>query len=253
MAEKLEISIDYDQLNKYQKLAIFMIVVGVPAAAEILKEFDDHEVELICQEIANYPLIDQKNRNRVIEEFAGIIGEGSLANLGGSNYALKTLEKAKGDYKAANIIGRIAPATSAMEVLNEISEMEPRQIYNLIRHEQPQTVAFILSHLSEEKAALILTMLPAELRASLTIQPIVVPGDPTEELLYQASAQQADLIVLGAHGASAFASITRQGVVYKVLAHAECPVMTLSPVMLANCGAPGEYTHPAEAFLAGVF
>jgi nucleotide-binding universal stress UspA family protein len=96
-------------------------------------------------------------------------------------------------------------------------------------------------------------MLPAELRASLTIQPIVVPGDPTEELLYQASAQQADLIVLGAHGASAFASITRQGVVYKVLAHAECPVMTLSPVMLANCGAPGEYTHPAEAFLAGVF
>jgi flagellar motor switch protein FliG len=164
MAEKLDISIEYDQLTKYQKLAIFMIVVGVPAAAEILKEFEDHEVELVCQEIANYPLIDQKTRLRVIDEFTGIIGEGTLANLGGSNYALRTLEKAKGDYKAANIIGRIAPATSAMEVLNEISEMEPRQIYNLIRKEQPQTVAFILSHLSEEKAALILTMLPTELR-----------------------------------------------------------------------------------------
>jgi flagellar motor switch protein FliG len=164
MAESLQISIEYDQLTKHQKLAVFMIVVGVPAAAEILKGFEDHEVELICQEIANYPLIDAKTRGRVIEEFAGVIGEGVGSDLGGSMYALRALEKAKGDYKAANIIGRIAPATSALEVLNEISEMEPRQIYNLIKKEQPQTVAFIISHLTEEKAGAILTMLPAELR-----------------------------------------------------------------------------------------
>lgn len=164
MPEKLEIDIDYDQLNKYQRLAIFMIVVGVPAASELLKNFEDHEVEMICQEIANYPLIDLKTKIRVVNEFAGIIGEGLGADLGGSTYALKTLEKAKGDYKAANIIGRIAPATSALEVLNEISEMEPRQIYNLIKKEQPQTVAFLLSHLMEEKSAAILSMLPPELR-----------------------------------------------------------------------------------------
>lgn len=164
MPEKLEIAIDYDSLNRTQRLAIFMIVLGVPAAAELLKNFEDHEVEAICQEIANYPIIDLKTRMRVISEFAEIVGEGAVADMGGSSYALKALEKAKGDYKAANIIGRIAPATSALEVLNEISEMEPRQIYNLIKKEQPQTVAFILSHLNEEKAAAILSMLPPELR-----------------------------------------------------------------------------------------
>jgi hypothetical protein len=42
-------------------------------------------------------------------------------------------------------------------------------------------------------------------------------------------------------------------VVYKVLAHAHCPVMTLSPVLLAACGARSEEDHPAEVFLAGVF
>ena len=168
MSEKLEIAINYDQLNKYQRLAIFMIVVGVPAASEILKNFDDTEVEQICQEIANYPLIDMKTKMRVVEEFASIIGEGAGADLGGSGYALKALEMAKGDYKAANIIGKIAPTASAMEVLNEISEMEPRQIYNLIKREQPQTLAFILSHLAEEKAALILSMLPPELREVVT-------------------------------------------------------------------------------------
>ncbi len=81
----------------------------------------------------------------------------------------------------------------------------------------------------------------------------MVPGDPTEELLYQSRAQQTDLIVLGAQGASAFAAITRHGVVYKILAHAHCPVITMSPVVLAECGSKTENLRPAEAYMAGVF
>lgn len=101
----------------------------------------------------------------------------------------------------------------------------------------------------------ILSMIPVELAEKIDAQAIVVPGDPTEELLYQSRAQQADLIVLGAQGASAFAAITRQGVVYKVLAHSQCPVMTLSPVVLAECGskADGEKVRSSEAYMAGVF
>jgi nucleotide-binding universal stress UspA family protein len=96
-------------------------------------------------------------------------------------------------------------------------------------------------------------LLPAELQGGIKAQPMVVPGDPTEELLYQGRAEQADLIVLGARGASAFAAITRHGVVYKLLAHAHCPVMTLSPVVLAACGVKKEPAHQGEVYLAGVF
>jgi nucleotide-binding universal stress UspA family protein len=99
----------------------------------------------------------------------------------------------------------------------------------------------------------LLQLVPPKLQNKISIQTIVVPGDPTEELLYQSKAQQADLIVLGAQGASAFAAITRNGVVYKVLAHAHCPVITLSPVVLAECGAKQEKLHPAEAYIAGAF
>ena len=77
-------------------------------------------------------------------------------------------------------------------------------------------------------------------------------GDPTEELLFQSRSQQADLIVLGAQGASAFAAITRHGVVYKTLAHAHCPVVTLSPVVLSECGAKPECVTTNETYLAGV-
>jgi nucleotide-binding universal stress UspA family protein len=99
----------------------------------------------------------------------------------------------------------------------------------------------------------LLSLVPTELQGKISVQTIVVPGDPTEELLYQSRAQLADLIVLGAQGASAFAAITRHGVVYKVLAHSNCPVITLSPVVLAECGVGAEKHHPAEVFMAGVF
>ena len=99
----------------------------------------------------------------------------------------------------------------------------------------------------------LLGLIPKELQEKIEVQAIVVPGDPTEELLYQGRAQQADLIVLGAHGATAFAAITRHGIVYKVLAHSECPVLTLSPAVLATSGATGDKVSPVETFLAGVF
>jgi nucleotide-binding universal stress UspA family protein len=119
---------------------------------------------------------------------------------------------------------------------------------------RPQDRAEVLSGRSiEEIEADLLTLIPAELHERISIQTIVVPGDPTEELLYQSRAQQADLIVLGAHGASAFAAIARQGVVYKVLAHSHCPVITLSPAVLAESGVKHVKEHQPESFLAGVF
>jgi nucleotide-binding universal stress UspA family protein len=96
-------------------------------------------------------------------------------------------------------------------------------------------------------------LIPKALESSVEVQTIVVPGDPAEELLYWSRAEQADLIVLGAQGASAFAAITRHGAVYSVLAHAQCPVMTLSPLLLASNAEKKESEHHSEVFLAGVF
>lgn len=98
----------------------------------------------------------------------------------------------------------------------------------------------------------LLNLVPMEMREGVEIQTIVVPGDPTEELLYQSRAQHADLIVLGAQGASAFAAITRHGVVYKTLAQAHCPVITLSPVVLERSGAKEDRQQRTEQYMAGV-
>ncbi|MFZ0746063.1 MAG: universal stress protein [Terracidiphilus sp.] len=96
-------------------------------------------------------------------------------------------------------------------------------------------------------------LIPARLNGKVCIRTSVVLGDPTEELLYQGRVLQANLIVMGAQGASHFAAITHAGILYKVLAYARCPVITLSPVLLSGFRAMTHIPHPAEVnYMAGV-
>ncbi len=61
----------------------------------------------------------------------------------------------------------------------------------------------------------------------LDVEPMVVHGNPFIEILAAASERSACLIVLGANHRSAFENLTRDRTVYRVLAHARCPVLTL--------------------------
>ena len=160
------------------------------------------------------------------------------------NYAVRSILCAASLHEAS----RVVVAFGAELALHHNARLI---VQHVIR---PQERSEVLAGRSlDEIESDLLMLVPASLRQKIAIQTIVVPGDPTEELLYQSNAQQADLIVLGAQGASAFAAITRHGVVYKVLAHSHCPVLTLSPVVLAECGSKSERVQAAEAYMAGVF
>ena len=160
------------------------------------------------------------------------------------NFATRTILCAVSLHEASTVVATFAAELAAQHSARLI-------LQHVIR---PQERAeFLAGRTLDEVEAGMLALVPGKLQNQIAIQTIVVPGDPTEELLYQSNAQQADLIVLGAQGASAFAAITRHGVVYKVLAHAHCPVITLSPVVLAECGSKSEKLRPAEAYMAGVF
>ncbi len=156
--------IDYKKLSKTQKLALFLITIGPDSAAEVIKHFDDAELEKVCREIANFKIITLDLQEKITDDFTTIISESLGAVLGGSNYAQKTLEIAKGEYKASSLLSRIAPGSSTTDIMSEISDMEPLQIFNLIRQEQPQTIAFIISNLRLEKAANLVAMLDDQLR-----------------------------------------------------------------------------------------
>jgi nucleotide-binding universal stress UspA family protein len=62
---------------------------------------------------------------------------------------------------------------------------------------------------------------------SISVETAVVHGNPSIEILAEASERRASLIVLGATHRSAFENLARDRTVYRVLAHARCPVLTL--------------------------
>jgi nucleotide-binding universal stress UspA family protein len=161
------------------------------------------------------------------------------------NFAIRTILCAVSLHEASQLVASFA------------SELAVRHNARLILQHviRPQERAEVLAGRSiDQLEADLFSLVPPQLLDMIAVQTIVVPGDPTEELLYQGRAQQADLIVLGAQGASAFAAIARHGVVYKVLAHSYCPVMTLSPAVFAECGLkPEKHRASSEVFMAGVF
>jgi len=159
-------------------------------------------------------------------------------------YATRTILCAVSMQEASHVVAGFAAELAAQHNARLV-------LQHVIR---PQERAEVLAGRSIDQIETdLLSLVPRDLHNKIAVQTIVVPGDPTEELLYQCRAQQADLIVLGAQGASAFAAVTRHGVVYKVLAHALCPVITLSPVVLAACGAKTDKLRTSEAYIAGAF
>jgi nucleotide-binding universal stress UspA family protein len=61
----------------------------------------------------------------------------------------------------------------------------------------------------------------------VTVEPRVVHGNPSIEILAEAFERRASLIVLGARHHSVLMNLTRDRTIYRVLAHAPCPVLTL--------------------------
>jgi flagellar motor switch protein FliG len=61
-------------------------------------------------------------------------------------------------------MGRVVPQQAPVPAMQQIVDLEARQIFNLIKTEQPQTIALICSYLPRDKASEIIGMLRQELR-----------------------------------------------------------------------------------------
>jgi flagellar motor switch protein FliG len=151
--------LEYPKLSRQQRLAVFLIVIGPEAAAEILKQFDDATTEFLCREMTALSIIPAATQKQALEEFSTVVAQSVSSAMGGVDVARRTLELAKGDFKASAMIGRVGPVGTSVDVVKDISEMEGQQIFNLVKNEQPQTIAFVLSYLEPSKSAQVFGML----------------------------------------------------------------------------------------------
>lgn len=176
-------------LNKTQKLAALLVMLGTESASQILRQFQPREIEAVSREMARFNLITHRQQQEILQEFSEVAVAASTSISAGVEVTRNTLEKALGSFKASDVMGRVVSTRAPLGAMQTIADMDPRHIFNLIRDEQAQAITFVISHLAPEKAAQVLGLLRAEQRdmvidrlATLAPTPVEV-GERVVEVL----------------------------------------------------------------------
>lgn len=175
-------NVDVASMTKVQKLAVLLVVLGPESAAQVLKHLSEAELECVSNEMSKLTMVSQAVQAKILEEFTEVAVVASSSLRGGIDYTQGVLEKAMGQFKASSILSRVAPERPPIETMQQILELEPGELVNLMKSEPPQTIALVLSFFSPEKAGGVLSALPTDLRERVVERLATLSSTPVEVL-----------------------------------------------------------------------
>ena len=155
-----------DEMTGAQKAAILLISLGPEQSSQIFKHLKEQEIEELTLEIANTRSITPQLKEQVIEEFYQICLAQQYIAEGGITYAKELLEKALGEDRAKDVIGKLT-ASLQVKPFEFVRKTDASQLLNFIQDEHPQTIALIMSYLSSQQSSLILSALPPDRQADV--------------------------------------------------------------------------------------
>ncbi len=154
-----------------RKAAILMIILGDQTSADILRELDEEEVQLISREMARINSISNEQSEDILNEFYQMTVAKDYVLKGGIDYARKVLMGAFGPERGTVLLDRLMKTLSSdLASFDALQKADPSQLAKFIHNEHPQTIALVLSHLNPSQAAALLVSLPAELRADVALR-----------------------------------------------------------------------------------
>lgn len=154
------------ELSGYQKVAVVLMNMGQPQAAEVLKHFSDGEAEDIVAEIVRMRRVPPEVIAKALDAFHEVAVEGRASVRGGEDFASGLLESAFGTERADGLLKRVSSAMAgrSFEFLETVA---PNQIATLLEGEMPQTVALVIAHLQPAQASAVLAELPDQVRTDV--------------------------------------------------------------------------------------
>ena len=155
-----------EKLSGLQKSAILLIALGPEKSAMIFKHLKEEEIEELTLEIANTRSITPQIKEEVVDDFYQVCLAQQYIAEGGIGYAKELLEKALGNEKAMDVIGKLT-ASLQVKPFEFVRKTEASQLLNFIQDEHPQTIALILSYLTPQQASSIISALPQDRQADV--------------------------------------------------------------------------------------
>ena len=159
-------SSDDKGMDGVKKAAVLLIALGPEKSAQVFKHLKEEEIEQLTLEIANTSSVSPQTKEQVLNEFYEVCLEEQYIEEGGLTYAKQLLEKALGEEKAKDVIGKLT-ASLQVRPFEFIRKTDPSQLLNFIQDEHPQTIALILSYLPASQASTVISSLPPEKQADV--------------------------------------------------------------------------------------
>ena len=145
-------------ISGLQKAAILLITLGPDKSANVFKHLKEDEIEQLTLEIANTRSVSPATKDAVLDEFYEVCLAQQYIAEGGITYAKDLLEKALGEERARDVIGKLT-ASLQVRPFEFVRKTDASQLLNFIQDEHPQTIALILSYLSSNQSSAIISAL----------------------------------------------------------------------------------------------
>ncbi len=154
------------RLDSVDKVAALLMTMPRPVAVELLKKFDDREIEVVARSVSRLPVIRPDVIQGLVDELeAELTTEDVLVGSIGS--AKDLIVDAVSEERVTEIISEIE-GRGPDRVWTRLDAAPESQLLTFIQSEPPQISAIVISKLKPELAAGILDKLSAEVRCDLS-------------------------------------------------------------------------------------
>ena len=153
-------------LNRIDRAAVFLMLLGDEEASGILARLSPHELEKIGAAMIALGEIDQPRMAEALADFADEASREILPQSGRNDRVRALLDKALGPARADSMMQRIEPDARPRSV--EMARwLVPPVLVRLIEDEHPQVIAALLLLIEPEPAAEVLAALPPALQTQV--------------------------------------------------------------------------------------
>jgi len=179
-----------------QKTAILCLTLGEKFTGDVFKRLDRREIARISKAMMDMETIPKEQVEAVVHEFNESMRISKEMVTGGPDQVKRMLTKTLDSDTAKYIMDTLEIDTGPTP-FQELGNVSPRILAQILRNEHPQTLALILGHLHPDQAAELLQNLPSGVRAEVLMRLSKLEAVAEDMLMEVDKVLQNQLIAMG--------------------------------------------------------
>jgi flagellar motor switch protein FliG len=157
-----------EELTGIRKAAILLLTMDEELSAQVIRDLDEDEIDIIGQEISKLDSIPKDVATRIHEEFMRKVQDKSNFIVAGAQRFRVLLNKTFGEEKAEQLWE--SAKTYEEKPSKFLKTCDSRILANMLNKEHPQTISLVLSNMDIKKATEVVGFLPVKIQSDVMMR-----------------------------------------------------------------------------------